>query len=125
MKSKIVAAGVKEGMIVTLPYIESEETVIEDYIPAESYLAAVSEELRRSGCQHEISINDIQRPNRPKRLEEWCENNGARVPGKRAVAYHIVEGASDRPVVDSSVISNVKSLHESIRNALGLRDVSK
>jgi predicted ATP-dependent endonuclease of OLD family len=122
MKTKVRAAGVDEKMIISLPAIESAETVIEDYVDSAAYLAAVAEELRRSGCKAEISICDLQRPNRPKRLEEWCKlHNNGRVPSKRAVAYHIVESRFARPIVDSTLIPHTTKLYDSIKNALGLK----
>jgi predicted ATP-dependent endonuclease of OLD family len=121
MRAKIVQAGVAEKMIITLPHIESEETVIEDYLRIEAYLEAVAEELQRSGCGDEIASDDVPRPNRPKHLEKWCKSKGVGAPSKRAVAYHIVDKQFDSPIVDDSVIDQVKALYQSIAAVLELK----
>ncbi len=120
IKSKIVEAGVREGMIITLPVIEGEETVIEDYLAIDAYVAAVSEQLSRSGCSKKIAAADLPRPNRPKHLEEWCKANRIGVPSKRAIAYHVVEMKFDLQIVDEAVTESVTNLYRSIASALGL-----
>ena len=120
MKSKIRDAGVRQEMIITLPVIEGEEAVIEDFLAIDAYVTAISEELRRSGCTKEVSAADLPRPNRPKRLEEWCKANGIRTPSKRMVAYHVVEKKYELPIVDESVTATVTGLYWSIANLLKL-----
>jgi predicted ATP-dependent endonuclease of OLD family len=120
MKSKIIKAGVREAKIITLPKIEGDESVIEDYIAMDAYLSAVSEELQRSGCTEELSASDLVRPNRPKRLAEWCKAHGVAAPSKRAVAYLVVERKYDLPIVDESACDSVITLYKMIANALGL-----
>jgi len=122
LRSKIVAAGVKENMIIALPEIDGRETVIEDFVPVESYVAAVSMELRRSGCAEEITSKDLSRPNRPSRLAAWCKARKVQVPSKRAVAYHLVEQRYELPIVDSDVAEKVRVLYASLTKALGLEN---
>ncbi|MEM9942051.1 MAG: AAA family ATPase [Planctomycetota bacterium] len=124
MYAKIKEAGVAEKMILSLPKIDGEETVIEDYVPIETYMSAVSEELRRSGSESSIVADDLPRPNRPKRLEEWCKKNNVNVPSKRMVAYHVVEKRFDFPLVDDSVHEQIRELHSTIMKTLGLEDLS-
>jgi len=120
IKSNIIKAGVRENMVITLPGIESEEAVIEDYISIDAYIAAISEQLSRSGCSLKITATDLPRPNRPKRLEEWCKTNGVGVPSKRAIAYHVVEMKFDLPIVDEAATESVARLFGSITRALGI-----
>ncbi|MBI1313623.1 AAA family ATPase [bacterium] len=122
MKAKIAEAHVAREMILELPQVDGEETVIEDYLRIDAYLAAVQEELRRSGCHAEITAEDLPRPNRPRRLEDWCEAKGVGVPSKRAVAYHVVEKQFDSPLVDEAVDEQVRELFRLITTALRLRD---
>lgn len=122
MHTKIKAAGVADAMILNLPTIDGVETVIEDYVPIETYVRAVSEELQRSGCQNAITIEDLPRPNRPKRLEEWCEANGVRIPSKRMVAYHIIESRFEFPIADDAVADQIRAIHSSIVTALGITE---
>ncbi len=120
MRKKIKEAGVAESMMLCLPSIDGEESVIEDYVPADSYLAALSEELKRSGCDANISETDISRPNRPKNLERWCKANNARIPSKRAVAYQLVENQFDKPIVDERLVPLLSELYGQVRIALGI-----
>ena len=120
MMAKVRAAGVDESKIVTLPSIGGDETVIEDYVETSAYLKAVNIELKRSGSQQEVLAGDLPRPNRPKRLEEWCAANDLSVPSKRAVAYHIVELKHECPIVDPDAVPNIIELNNLISKALGL-----
>lgn len=124
MHAKIKEAGVADKMILNLPAIDGEETVIEDYVPIETYISAVSEELRRSGCQTTITKDDLPRPNRPKRLEEWCKNSKVSIPSKRMVAYHMVDNQFKLPLVDDSVAEQILELHSTIVKTLGLDESS-
>jgi len=120
MKSKLRAAGVPEENICTLPEIDGKETVVEDYVLIDTYLYAVNEELGRSGCADKVTAADLPRPNRPKRLEEWCKHTNIRIPSKRAVAYHIVDNKYIRSVLDPDVKEHVEELHKLIAGSLGL-----
>ncbi|TWT56437.1 AAA family ATPase [Allorhodopirellula solitaria] len=120
MRGKIADAGVSPSMMLSLPVIEGEETVIEDYVPATSYVAAINEELTRSGCTKTITEKDVARPNRPRNLEQWCKAHDLGIPSKRAVAYHIVESQYERPVLDQEAIPQIRSLHDAIATALAL-----
>lgn len=116
--SKIRQAGVSEDKIVALPFIDSDDTVIEDYLNVEVYVDAVNIELRRSGSQTLIAPCDLNRPNRPKKLEQWCQHHKTPIPSKRAVAYHVVENKFDNNIVDPVVEEQVKQLNTLIVDAL-------
>jgi len=122
MKVKVRQAGVKVDKILTLPAIDGDDTVIEDYVLIDSYIRAANEEIKRSGCADEVTASDLPRPNRPKQLEKWCEEKGVQVPSKRAVAYHIVEDKYDHPIVDPNVVEQVETLFELITTALELQE---
>lgn len=121
LRKKIRQAGVSEDMIVSLPMIHGEETVIEDYLDIDVYVDAVNEELTRSGSSALITASDLDRPNRPKKLEKWCENLDFSVPSKRAVAYHVVDSGLEKSIVDSNVVQLVEQLNKSIVGVLQIR----
>ena len=107
-------------MILDLPKLNDEETVVEDFIELSTYCDAVNTELARSGCTEEISESELDCRNRPWALKQWCNNKGVRVPGKRAVAYHIVDNIQENGILDASYADQLRELHQSILRALKL-----
>ena len=123
MRHKIIEAGVSKDKILLLPSIDDEDSVLEDYVPADSYLASVNQELSRSGCDRVLSEEDISRPNRPKKLERWCKENSVSTPSKRVVAYHLVENQYDNSLVDEAVVPLLSKLMKDINSALGIKSM--
>ena len=119
IRAKLREAGIPHEQILSLSVTDHDETVIEDYTHIESYVNAVNEELRRSG-EARITSDDLSRPNRPKRLEEWCAQRELTVPSKRAVAYRLVEAKYEHQVADPACAPQIRELYRMIAEALRL-----
>lgn len=121
LRRQLRHAGISEEQIFNLPDDTNMGLVLEDFVDADVYLAAVNEELRRShGEAFTISASDLPVAGKPKAVEQWCRNNGIKPPNKRAVAYRIIERRSGNQILSSSYQPHIKQLHESIEGALGI-----
>lgn len=99
------------------------ELVLEDLIARDVYIAAVNEELRRSGIDKRIRASDVRGKNRPLKLRTWCQRHDLREPTKVNVANRILDQRLDHPLVAADRLIDVRTLYAELRRALGHEDV--
>lgn len=98
--AKLTAAGVTESRVLVLTDPDSGAPLeVEDLIDAETYVAAVNDELR---CWNEVlvecTVADVGDELRTKALEAWCTEKGLPPPDKAAVAQRVVDRSTEGPV---------------------------
>lgn len=119
LKTQLHSAGIPTERIITLPSINEQDTVLEDYLDLNSYMDAVNKELFRShGGDYQIESAELNTANRPYALEQWCENQKIKPPRKRAVAYHLLEDRHVRCLVDDESKLRIEQLYHDINVAL-------
>ena len=121
IKRKIVAAGISPDRVVQLPRIGDEGAVIEDFVAADAYVRAVNMELERShGKEHQFSVLDVGKSNRPLTLAKWCISCGISEPSKRAIAYQLLESSHEAPIISDESRGYLQELLIEIHTRLGL-----
>ena len=112
-------AGIPSERVVSLP----EGVVLEDLTSSEILVAAIREELRRSGIgsDEELILPD---KGRSAYLDNWYRRKGVDPPSKRAIASRILElsarhpQSEARPLVAARYRSTQKRLHDRFLKAL-------
>jgi predicted ATP-dependent endonuclease of OLD family len=120
-------AGIGQDRCVRISRIRN--TVIEDLVEPEIYLAAIKAELTQSGHEPTPS-SELEKLNRPCSVEEWCETSGFSAPVKRAVAQRLLEQAREgAPLLTTEgsnelryLLSQIMSSFDSSPNASGTED---
>jgi len=115
LQSELSSAGISKTRIFQLPDSKKVGLVLEDFINIVVYVEAVNEELRRShGDKYELGKSDIDFPNRPEILKQWCKKQKISVPSKCAIAYRVVENDVDKQIINSQKKIGLKKLYENI-----------
>lgn len=115
LQSELSSAGIPKTRIFQLPDSRKVGLVLEDFINIVVYVEAVNEELRRShGDKYELVKSDIDFPNRPEILKQWCKKQKISVPSKCAIAYRVVENDIDKQIVSSPKKLGLKKLYDNI-----------
>ena len=87
-------AGIPDTRVNVLP----DDMAIEDLVAGETLVAAINEELRRSGCTRTLNLT-LPDVGRNAVLKEWYSEHSVTPPRKRAVASRVLEltsgGASE------------------------------
>lgn len=118
LTKKIHEEGVPMNRIIPIGGASNSGLTVEDLVSAEVYASAVNEEIGRRGASERISALDIQGPKRVDQVESWCVENGVAIPGKVAVAHHVVRLKSEHTIVDPDQASAVRDLHSALRDAI-------
>lgn len=92
--------------------------VIEDLVHPETYVQAINEEIGRRGASARITVKDVGRRNRPDSVKQWCVEQKVPEPDKVAVAHHVVELGSTKPLVDPTRSKAVQQLHARLAKAI-------
>lgn len=94
--------------------------VIEDFVDAEIYLAAVNTELRRRRRRKEMPSSALSARDRPGSVTMWCGRNKIPVPSKVEIAHHIVLGQREhhRRICDPNRTPKLTDLDTRIRRIL-------
>ena len=111
-------AGIPDARINVLP----DGVAIEDLVAGETLVAAINEELRRSGCTQSLAqaLPDV---GRNEVLKEWYGEHNITPPRKRAVASRVLEltsgGTSDgeHPLLNEHHRSTLKHLEAKLLKA--------
>ena len=104
-------AGIPDARINVLP----DGVAIEDLVAGETLVAAINEELRRSGCTQTLSLA-LPDVGRNAVLKKWYSEHSIAPPRKRAVASRVLEltsgGASEgeHPLLNEKHRSTLKRL---------------
>lgn len=117
--AKLRNGGIPERRILRMGGAGSGLT-IEDLVKKSLYAKAVNDELHRSYGGPKIPASEISSKRRSRSVEEWCKTQGLKPPRKVAVAYRLLDMASDTHVVDQSRRGIVQRLHRSIANIVGI-----
>jgi hypothetical protein len=121
IQAKLKRAGFPQRLIFKLPDPSNEGLVLEDFVHQEVYAIAVSECLRRRYGQKRVAPQpDLKPPNRPARLKDWCSANGLEPPGRRAVAYQILQARGIGSILDPAKRTTLAKLYKEVCSALGL-----
>lgn len=123
IRRRLLSSGIDEARVLALGEDDS-GTVIEDLVKPDLYVAAVNDELGRSGFDQRISVDDVSAPSRPRSVRAWCEARGIKEPNRRAVASRVLERRRDGLVEDSSKPALVET-YRAIASALGLNPVDQ
>ena len=111
-------AGIPDARINVLP----DGMAIEDLVAGETLVAAINEELRRSGCTQTLSLA-LPDVGRNAVLKKWYSEHSIAPPRKRAVASRVLEltsgGASEgeHPLLNEKHRSTLKSLEAELLKA--------
>lgn len=119
--SRLTSQGIVATRLFSLPELNSQGCVAEDFVDPDIYVEAINKELQRShGAAHEITAGDLPDNNRPEAVKNWCSARGIDPPNKRAIAYHVVESRSKPDLVDSRWSAELESLLNRIQAELGV-----
>lgn len=110
-RKKLLRAQIDEHRVFQLPSTTEQQLVLEDFLAPDLYVDAVNEELKRSSISPRVTSALLGNNRRPARLRDWCVNQQCREPGRRAVAYRILELLAKQP--DRQVV--VRSKHQQLR----------
>ena len=111
-------AGIPDARINVLP----DGVAIEDLVAGETLVAAINEELRRSGCTQTLSLA-LPDVGRNAVLKKWYSEHSIAPPRKRAVASRVLEltsgGASEgeHPLLNEKHRSTLKRLEAELLKA--------
>lgn len=115
-EGELLGAGISADRIVSLP---DDHPVLEDLIDASAYVAAVGEQLRRSGEKQRPTVMDVSAPNRPASLEAWARSHKVKVPNKEDVAQVLLDQRREQPISPKPA-DTARDLLDAITTALGL-----
>ncbi len=122
LKNMVVAAGIPEERVFSLPLIGDAGSVVEDFIDPAAYVKAINLELRRSnGDKFEFLTDELPLFNRPLFLDKWCKKKSIGVPSKRAVAYNVLEAKHEYPIIFEERRADLVNLLRDIKQCLELR----
>ena len=115
LQSKLKSAGIPKSKIFQLPDNRNLGLVLEDFLDIEVYVNGINEELRRShGDKYKVSVSDIDLPNRPEALNQWCQQQNIPTPTKRGIAYRVIENDADKPIFNSKLKNGLVKLYQNI-----------
>jgi predicted ATP-dependent endonuclease of OLD family len=113
--AKLRKAGFMEDkQIVLRSSDKSKRYMTEDFISLPVYVAAINEELERSGVHLKITEDDFREIERPTQLKEWCSRNNIRIPNKVDVAYRVLDCISDGPILEEGKRAELARIHSEI-----------
>jgi predicted ATP-dependent endonuclease of OLD family len=117
--SHLRSSGIPEERIIVLGGAGS-GLAVEDLVDIHVYVAAVNEELRRSGgdAAAVLTIEVVGAVGRPSAIEKWCSERGIAAPNKGAVAHRIADQRSERSLIDPERADLLRELHEAITELL-------
>jgi predicted ATP-dependent endonuclease of OLD family len=110
-------AGVDEFVIINLRRFADAPCVIEDFIEKEVYVAALNQELERSGSEIFVENTDIGDYMKPSSFRHWCKQYDVREINKVDIAYRILDIAIDDPeksIVSKNHIDSLNRLYHEI-----------
>ena len=120
-RKQVTSAGIPADRTFSLPA----GTVLEDLVVYDTLVAAVNEEISRSGHQTNEPI-ELPDSGRAAYLDDWYQRNGIEPPSKRAIASRALEIAAGSPTQPGSPLlenrhrTALEELHESLLCALGV-----
>ncbi|HEU4737586.1 MAG TPA: ATP-binding protein [Solirubrobacterales bacterium] len=121
-QTELIAAGIPAERILLLD--EEDGLEIEDLVDPVAYCAAVNSYLQDLGTEVRLEVSDLPEEScrRPEALTNWCEANGARPPGKVAIANKVVDLAGEMPLVDPAHAERLRDLHSKLEQLLRSED---
>ena len=111
--------GIPQDRVLSLPQINGQDTVLEDYLDPVVYLKAMNITLKE-WQKIEFPSTELPENNRPQKIEEWCELQGKKPPDKRVVAQHILENNYSSSILDQKYCTVFANLYGEIKNAISL-----
>ena len=119
LHSKLKSADIPKSKIFQLPDSKNLGLVLEDFLDIEVYVNGINEELRRShGDKYKVSVSDVDLPNRPEALNQWCQKQNIATPTKRGIAYRVIENDADKLILNSQSKNSLAKLYVSIIDEL-------
>jgi predicted ATP-dependent endonuclease of OLD family len=117
--TKLRNAGIPEDKIIPLPDNDQLGLVLEDFVDPGVYQSAVLQVLsHRPGAQLEIRVSDVPDANRPAWLDNLCKNAGIKPPGRREVAYQILDLQHEAKIVYDRRQKELEGLYARIKTIL-------
>lgn len=115
---KLVKGGVAEADIARLPT----GWVLEDLLKPSAYAGAINEELSLWGEHVRIKAADLRGLGRPRKLDQWCDENGVEArPAKARVAQSLADRARrGEKLLSSKGRKHLEKLDGELRAVLGL-----
>jgi predicted ATP-dependent endonuclease of OLD family len=104
---------------------------LEDFLSKEIYVAAINEELERSGIPDRLAVANLPEVMRPAAVKAWFKDKKVQEPNKVDIAYRILDKVRELETEDAPALLDVdnvgalKKLHEVIVNKLADRIKSK
>lgn len=93
---------------------------LEDLVHRLTYIEAVNVYARDLGSETQFASKDL--PNeackRHKTVEKWCNKQGIKPPGKAAIANKVLELRGDKPLLEPTKRSTLRSLHKRVAKQL-------
>ncbi|NMF58926.1 ATP-dependent nuclease [Pseudanabaena yagii] len=124
LSEKLQNAGVDESQIFQLRGIEG--CVLEDCIRKELYLEAVNKVLQDWNQNVPIMLlEELPDINRPKAVEDWCQEKNINRPDKKNIAYCLLDfatGERQEFLVKEELRQSFKKLHDSIVKCLAIEN---
>lgn len=123
LEQKANEAGIPEQRIRSLP----DGNVLEDLICDVTLIAAIEEELRRSGQEFQLP-SDVPEHGCWAFIEQWFRDEDVKMPSKRAIASRVLELVARRsdceamPLLEERYRSVLIDLHDFFVTALGTED---
>jgi energy-coupling factor transporter ATP-binding protein EcfA2 len=93
---------------------------LEDLIHRSTYVEAVNAYAHDLGSESTFVSKLLPREScrRHKAVEKWCKKQGVKPPGKAAIANKVLELRGDRPLLEPTKRSTLRSLHKRISKQL-------
>ena len=118
--AKLRAAGIEPSRIFVLGQGVEAGVAIEDLLRKDLYLAAVNEELRRSGREELMRLRDLPSKGRSASVRRWCDQRGYSEPKKVNVATTLALNAKvEAPILTSVGTRVLQQLHQKLSSFLG------
>jgi hypothetical protein len=124
LRRELIAARIPADRIFAIGG-ERSGLVLEDLVETSVYLAAVNEELRRSGHRIEMPRQRLSKKDRPKSVQGWCEEQDIPPPRKVLVANRIVEQrTAETRLVELNRVVVVRELHSALASLFKLEEAA-
>jgi predicted ATP-dependent endonuclease of OLD family len=88
--------------------------VLEDFVASDVYVAAVNEELVRSGVTLNFTEADLTSKNAPRALDDWCVKHSVKVPNKADIANRVLDQKRNTGLVNQKRVKQLRKLDQDL-----------
>lgn len=118
LRNKLEDVGIPDERIFALGDA-ADPVELEDLVDPHAYRAAVLDEITRWNDSIDLEIADLPRTGRVDTVAELCREKGIEPPGKRAVAYRLLDLRREGRLVDPARRKLLVELYDAIVKLLG------